>query len=205
VVVFGGLTAWLASTKHRDGCSWFFLGALIGPLALIAVGLAPAAQKTPGSSPTASSSLSSPLGASLPNGGEVQGGPTKTCPDCAEVVKAEARICRFCRYVFPEAPAPDESIAREGPVKLGRWSVAATDLIFPVGTEVEIREEQGRLVVASHAFRRPLVAPHALATNDAKWLRIEADKRSLLLAPLEGQSPAEAALEVNAGPRGGTA
>jgi hypothetical protein len=31
---------------------------------------------------------------------------TKTCPDCAEEVKAAARICRFCRYEFdkPEEP-----------------------------------------------------------------------------------------------------
>jgi hypothetical protein len=26
----------------------------------------------------------------------------KTCPDCAEQVKAEARVCRFCRHEFPE-------------------------------------------------------------------------------------------------------
>ena len=25
---------------------------------------------------------------------------TKRCPDCAEEVKADARICRFCRYEF---------------------------------------------------------------------------------------------------------
>jgi hypothetical protein len=34
----------------------------------------------------------------------------KTCPDCAETVKAEATICRFCRHEFgtaqPESRAP---------------------------------------------------------------------------------------------------
>lgn len=27
---------------------------------------------------------------------------TKICPQCAEEVKAAAKICRFCRYEFPE-------------------------------------------------------------------------------------------------------
>ena len=32
-------------------------------------------------------------------------GPTKKCPDCAETVLADARICRFCRYEFWKMPA----------------------------------------------------------------------------------------------------
>jgi hypothetical protein len=30
----------------------------------------------------------------------LQGRPTKRCPDCAEEVLADARICRFCRHEF---------------------------------------------------------------------------------------------------------
>jgi hypothetical protein len=42
------LTAWLASTKRRSPLAWFVLGIIIGPLALIAVGLSPVSA-TPGS------------------------------------------------------------------------------------------------------------------------------------------------------------
>ena len=39
---------------------------------------------------------------------------TRKCPDCAEIVRAEARKCRFCGFVFPEVHA--ENPAQVEPV-----------------------------------------------------------------------------------------
>jgi hypothetical protein len=36
-----------------------------------------------------------------PAGAAPDAGPTKTCPSCAETVKAAARVCPFCRRDLP--------------------------------------------------------------------------------------------------------
>lgn len=145
--IFGGLAAWLANAKNRSVGSWFFLGVLLGPLAILAVGLAPVAEESGAVTSTylhtslypseveheqfrqalqladdsdpdahdprvlderaaqALKAISDGRSASLESGGH-QAPTGKLCPDCAEVVQAQARICRFCRHEFDSPLAP---------------------------------------------------------------------------------------------------
>ncbi len=34
-IIFGILSAWIATTKGRSGCGFFLLGAILGPIGLI--------------------------------------------------------------------------------------------------------------------------------------------------------------------------
>ncbi|OHT19904.1 hypothetical protein BHE75_01897 [Sphingomonas haloaromaticamans] len=51
----------------------------------------------------------------------------KKCPDCAEIIQADARICRFCRREFPPVPAATLS---QRPTSTPTWKVLL--LIFGV-------------------------------------------------------------------------
>ena len=75
--VFGFFCSYIAGQKGRDNGSWFVLGFFFSFIALIAIGVVPS------------------LESQTPKVG------TRKCPNCAEEVKSEAKICRFCQATLP--------------------------------------------------------------------------------------------------------
>ncbi len=92
----------VAGNKGRSQGGWFLACLLLSPLAILILFALPSLKPQP--APVV----------------EAQGGATKVCPQCAETVKAAARICRFCRYQFHAEPVStvDQQLVRD---LLGRW------------------------------------------------------------------------------------
>lgn len=75
-IVLSILIGAYASSKKRSGGGWFFLSLIISPLIAFIILV-----------------VSGPPPSVL-----------KKCPKCAEEVKAEAMVCRFCHYDFSPPP-----------------------------------------------------------------------------------------------------
>ncbi len=77
------IPALIASNKGRSAAGWFFGSLLISPLlgAIIVACLSPIRPNVERDA--------------------LASGEMKKCPQCAELVKYEAKICRFCRHEFP--------------------------------------------------------------------------------------------------------
>ena len=76
-VVFPILSGIIASKKGRSVIGWVLLGLLFGIFSFLVLIFLPANQQA-----VEAQSL--------------QGGQTKRCPYCAELVRREAIVCRFC-------------------------------------------------------------------------------------------------------------
>ena len=54
---------------------------------------------------------------------------TKTCPDCAETVNAEAKVCRFCGYRFDQARESPRRVRTKTPASCCGCSCGSSGLI----------------------------------------------------------------------------
>jgi len=68
-IIGGAIVAIIANSKGRSSVNWFVYGGLLFPIALVHI---------------------------IVLSEEAAVGTVKACPECAETVKAEAKICRFC-------------------------------------------------------------------------------------------------------------
>lgn len=89
LVVLGIVTGMVARSKGYEFWPWFFYGALIFIVAIVHIILKP------------------PLRRSVEQRRIAEEGLLK-CPFCAELVKREARICRYCQRDLPERPTEEE-------------------------------------------------------------------------------------------------
>jgi Uncharacterised protein family UPF0547 len=80
----GGLAAMIASAKGGSAGLGFLVGALFGPFGIIAAFFMGGEEQKADK--------------------DVAAGTHKKCPRCAEIVKADALVCKHCGHEFAELP-----------------------------------------------------------------------------------------------------
>ncbi|TAL12316.1 MAG: hypothetical protein EPO00_02030 [Chloroflexota bacterium] len=102
LVIVAPLTGWLANQKGRSPSGWFVAAAIAGPLALLAVGLAPTLWSV-----------------------EEARRLDRRCPRCDSRVSSLARICSSCDMELPAASEPAAPSVTTAPApKVGAQPVA---------------------------------------------------------------------------------
>jgi len=207
IAITAGIGVWIAEQKGRSAAEGAALGCLLGPIGWIIEALLPGGGPTPSAPPPTwyerppavpVSGASAPLPPSVrsvANSADTE----KKCPDCAEMVKAEARICRFCRHEFPEAPAPaPQAAAATDPGVHGTAApVAPPRLAVPPGSWVYRSRPpaaswtcvavQGEPVLSRIAGRRVTLSPRhestALAYGEHSFVSLYLDEYAWATAP----------------------
>lgn len=88
--VCAALAALVATSKGRSGVGWFLIGLLLGPFAfLLSLGVSP---RGGGPRPDATVIDCDSTDVDM-----------RSCPFCAETIRKEAVVCRYCRRDIPRA------------------------------------------------------------------------------------------------------
>jgi uncharacterized membrane protein YhdT len=100
-LVFAAVAAVGAQARGRSGWSWFFLAVLLSPLvAIILLFLMPAPLRT----------------VLIQADAELR----RKCPDCAEMILKDARVCKHCGFRLPEEALPQaQAMPASGPEQGG--------------------------------------------------------------------------------------
>lgn len=96
----------IASGKNRSGFGWFLLGLILGIVGLVIIAALPRAENY----------LDTPQG-------RLESGRAKKCPECAELVQPDARVCKHCgtRFMAPPEPEPDNRPLRQRLMERRDW------------------------------------------------------------------------------------
>lgn len=79
-LICGGVAAMITSDRGGSGVAGFLVGALLGPLGIVAAFFMGDSQEV--------------------ERGQIKAGVSKKCPRCAELVKSDANVCKHCGHEF---------------------------------------------------------------------------------------------------------
>ena len=110
----------------------------------------------------------------------------KTCPQCAETVKAEAKICRFCNYNFETGTPGDTRAVPASPAKkkaLGKGCLVVIGIIVALIVIGAIAGGDQKTATSNAPSEKAEAAPTAVSSEDQGQADAEEAPSSSLTGP----------------------
>lgn len=176
-LIFAVIVGVIAGSRKRSGFGWFLLAVLISPLLALILVLALGVPKPPAEA-------------------------TKKCPQCAEFVKADAAVCRYCGHQFTASGARQSQNLRVAQPVTG---IIAGDGQFRFEVAGEASYQNALAQIAGPKQPKginmrcaALLVPEPDNPYDAGAVRVDIDGLTVGYVPREATRALRAALE--AGP-----